>query len=99
MPVAQMTDHEKKMTAFEQELTGVINRHSLENDSDTPDFILAEYLRRCLDLFNTTVHVRLQWGAWNPPRQPVSEFDLPDGPVPAQDPLSERLGSGSECGQ
>lgn len=35
-------------TAFEKELQTLINRHSKENESDTPDFILANYLKDCL---------------------------------------------------
>ena len=40
---------------FEKELENLINIHSMENDSDTPDFILAEYLRKCLAAFNVAV--------------------------------------------
>ena len=38
-----------------------INRNSAENGSDTPDFILAEYLMTCLDNFDKTVHARSDW--------------------------------------
>lgn len=38
-----------------------INYFSLENGSDTPDFILAEYLERCLQNFDTTVQAREKW--------------------------------------
>lgn len=41
--------------SFEKELAGLINKHNMESDSDTPDFILAEYLRRCLEPFNKAV--------------------------------------------
>jgi hypothetical protein len=37
---------------FEKELASLINRHSLENGSDTPDFILARFLRQALDAFD-----------------------------------------------
>ena len=40
------------MDEFEQELTNLINCHSLEQGSDTPDHILAEYLTNCLHAFN-----------------------------------------------
>jgi len=39
-------------TEFERELEQLINRHSEENQSNTPDFILAIYLRGCLNAFN-----------------------------------------------
>jgi hypothetical protein len=35
-----------------------INKLSLENLSDTPDWILAEYLRGCLEHFSTIVKMR-----------------------------------------
>jgi hypothetical protein len=46
---------------FEKELKDLINSHSKENDSDTPDFILAQYLMGCLDVFNKTVCNREEW--------------------------------------
>lgn len=41
----------RKMT-FEEELKGLINKHRKENDPDTLDFILAEYLLECLRDFS-----------------------------------------------
>jgi hypothetical protein len=49
------------MTPFEKELEGLINKYSLENASNTPDFILAEYLKDCLSAFNTAVKKRTDW--------------------------------------
>lgn len=49
------------MKSFQQELTDLINRHSKENGSDTPDFILAQYLNDCLTLFNNTLDSREKW--------------------------------------
>lgn len=46
---------------FEVELTRLLNRHSKENDSGTPDYILADYLQGCLDLWNKTVSRRADW--------------------------------------
>lgn len=40
------------MTAFEKELQLLINRFSMENGSNTPDFVLAEYMNGCLSNFN-----------------------------------------------
>lgn len=48
----------KKFTEFEKELTSLINRYSLENDSNTPDFVLASYLTDCLIVWNTHVKKR-----------------------------------------
>lgn len=49
------------MSAFRLELQSLINRHSLENGSNTPDFILARYLERCLTTFNETMTERAAW--------------------------------------
>ncbi len=49
------------MTEFEKELEKLLNYHSLENGSNTPDFILAAYLRGCLENFNNTLISREKW--------------------------------------
>lgn len=46
---------------FEKELQHLINRYSMENGSDTPDFILAAYLVKCLEAFNATSRHREKW--------------------------------------
>ena len=63
---------------FRKELEGLINRYSMENGSDTPDFILAGYMADCLDAmtdcldaFDTAMTAREMWygrkvGEWNP---------------------------------
>jgi len=48
-------------TSFRKELTALINRYSKENESDTPDFILADYLIGCLNNFNGIMVHRKQW--------------------------------------
>ena len=47
--------------AFERELETLINRHCKEKESNTPDFILAQYLAGCLVTFNTAVRQRENW--------------------------------------
>ena len=46
---------------FAKELESLINRHCQENESDTPDFILANYLRDCLSAFNEATNRRERW--------------------------------------
>lgn len=46
---------------LEQELTELLNRHSIENDSNTPDFILAKYLLSCLETWNRVIELRDGW--------------------------------------
>lgn len=51
----------KEIPRFRKELGNLINRHSLENGSDTPDFILARYMAECLDAFDKAVKTRTEW--------------------------------------
>ena len=46
---------------FVKELTELLNRYSKENNSDTPDFILANYLSMALDNFDAAVKERELW--------------------------------------
>jgi len=41
--------------SFEKELTELINKHSLDSDSNTPDWVLAEYLTNCLRAYKLAV--------------------------------------------
>lgn len=54
------------MSELEREIESVLNRHSAENESDTPDFILAEFLRNSLAAFNSAVRSRDKWYDFNP---------------------------------
>lgn len=40
------------MDRFQKELEALINTHSMEGASNTPDFLLAEFLVNCLRAFN-----------------------------------------------
>ena len=49
------------MLKLERELASVLNQFSAENVSNTPDFILAQYLLGCLAAWNTAVQQRETW--------------------------------------
>ena len=49
------------MSAFRKEIESAINRGCKENDSNTPDFILANYLCNCLDAFTLATKSRDKW--------------------------------------
>lgn len=51
----------EKQAELEREFAAVVNRHSLENDSGTPDFIIAKHLVWCLLDFNATIKARAEW--------------------------------------
>lgn len=58
-------------TAFVNELETLLNQHSYENGSNTPDFILAEYMMNCLFSFNAAVSQRERWYGRNPKGGPA----------------------------
>jgi len=48
-------------TQFQEELASWLNVHSAESESNTPDFILAQFMQSCLAAFNTAVQQRETW--------------------------------------
>jgi len=46
------------MSEFQRELAALINKHSIENETNTPDFILAIYLNDCLNSLATLMDKR-----------------------------------------
>jgi hypothetical protein len=56
-----MDDVNREPSPFEKELEKLINSHSVENLSNTPDFILAFYLNECLLAFGNAMIWRDQW--------------------------------------
>lgn len=52
---------EKEKTTFEKELASLLNRYSKENVSNTPDFILVNYLVSCLQAFEVATNTRESW--------------------------------------
>ena len=61
---------------FRKKIEGAINSCSRENGSDTPDFILAEFLGDCLEAFDRAVAHREKWYG-----RPIG-VDRPDAPQP-----------------
>ena len=55
-----------RQKSFKKELESLINCHSQENGSDTPDFILAEYLADCLKIFDKATKRRMKWYSIDP---------------------------------
>lgn len=49
------------MDELKKELAALLNKHSAENASNTPDYILAEYLIGCLDTWNHCAKQRSYW--------------------------------------
>lgn len=56
-----MGDIIKAMPRLHEDLEELLNKHSAENLSNTPDFILASFLMACLSAFNGSVVGRDNW--------------------------------------
>lgn len=54
-------ESKEKRIEVSREIAAVINRHSLENGSDTPDFMLSAYLVECLITFSKIIKWREKW--------------------------------------
>lgn len=59
-------DYYGEPDTFRKSLEAAINAHSKEQGSNTPDFILAEYLETCLNAYNWAIQRREQWHAAAP---------------------------------
>ncbi len=72
--------------AFADGLARLINHHSQENASDTPDFILTQYVLGCLAAWNNAVLMREKWyGREADALEAVSASRPPQEPAPATD--------------
>jgi hypothetical protein len=60
----EFTNTYKNKKELVEIFAAAINKYSLENDSNTPDFILAEYLYDCLQNANLIIGRRSVW--YNP---------------------------------
>jgi len=80
-------DGEKRQSGFRRDIETLLNSRSMEQGSNTPDFILADYLLRCLQAFDAAVLRREQWygrgllppeaPSGNVPNTLLSELDNP----------------------
>lgn len=52
--------------ALRNDIEHAINCNSAENGSNTPDFILAQYLEACLEAFDCAVYAREKWYGRDP---------------------------------
>jgi len=78
---------------FEEGLTKLINVNSMESASDTPDYILAGYLMRCLDAWNCAQSDRQHWYR-KPPSKTVATWEPVKTPNPSQQLCMSCSGTG-----
>lgn len=57
--------------SFQKELEELINRYSLENQSNTPDWILAQYISASLKAFEDATNDRERWYGRAEAKNPV----------------------------
>lgn len=60
------------MTGLESDIRDALNRHSGENVSNTPDWILAQYLLSCLAAWNVAINQREVWFGRDPKRNGIT---------------------------
>ena len=65
--------NENTKAALAKDFATAINRHNAEAGSNTPDFILANYLVACLEAFSVGSCAREGWYNWHcyPGREPT----------------------------
>ena len=67
-------DSGRKVELFKK-MQEILNQTCSENDSNTPDFILAKYLITCLEAFNEAVVRRDDW--YNVNLEPTNSYFIP----------------------
>ncbi len=78
------SENDRLEPTLERDLSGVLNRYSQENASNTPDWILAQFLLGCLAAWNMGVQQREAW--YGRDARPIATGG--DGPSPI-DPADE----------
>lgn len=54
-------EREQRQARFRSDLQDLLNRHSMENGSNTPDYQLADYLIVCLNALDEAINKRASW--------------------------------------
>lgn len=98
-PHVSVSEETVGRSTLQSALTKALNKFSAENDSNTPDFILAKYLLKCLEAWNEGVMLREVWYGRNP--EPGTGITTMIGPVhihTEEAPLpSNPLNFGARC--
>lgn len=82
MVAGGVTTTETRDDRIEEEIEHVLNRHSRENASNTPDWILAPFLMECLRAFERATRRREEWYGRSAP---------PDGTVMLSEQVREAV--------
>ena len=76
--MGKITGGMKLRSGFVDDLQELINKYSKENESNTPDFLLAEHLNACLNIFGSMMFKRDSWYK----NHPVSKSICDTAPYP-----------------
>ena len=78
------------LESVELKLEALLNSHSRENESNTPDFILAEYMMMCLEAFEQASVRREDW--YGHRHEPGGQTEAPvDVETGEADPVTDTL--------
>lgn len=55
----QMIDNE--FENLKKDIAAILNKYSQENRSNTPDYMLADYMLGCLNVYENTISAREKW--------------------------------------
>ena len=58
MPIQK---HKSNYDKFQKELETLVNKHSMENGSDTPDFLISLFLTKVLENFDSAIQTTKVW--------------------------------------
>ena len=72
----ETTIEERGMKEFQSELAALINKHSIENKVDMPDFLLADLLCRVIKAIGEPVKAALDWHGCDSVCHPKSSEDI-----------------------
>ena len=72
-------ENEGKLPSFREDLTSLLNKHCKENRSNTPDFILAEYLDNCLSVYDRACVNNSKWHNGDQNDAPETSEDADEG--------------------
>ena len=64
---------------FKKELSSLLNRYSWDTACETPDYILADYVERCLLNYCSTMAMNIAWHSnWKRSLEKIREEDKID---------------------
>lgn len=73
----------EKRVALHKGIQTLVNSLSLENESNTPDWVIADYLVECLDVWNRTTDTRERYYGRTAEVLPLSKWPTAEACSPS----------------